>query len=520
MRLKFDMVVVGSGFAGSLMALIGARLGLKVALVERGRHPRFAMGESSTPLANLLLEQLSRRYDLERVLPLAKWGHWQKELPKVACGLKRGFSFVHHRAGQRTRVGQAWEEQLLVAASPRDAIADTHWYREDFDQHLLTEARQMGVMYLDGWETTSLSCGTEIASGEVRGTTTEGDYEIEFQVLFDATGGGRDGCVGKFAALRRSVPEGFLQTRALYTHFEGVARWGDLHPDSRDVPYPVDDSALHHVFADGWVWVLRFNNGVTSAGVIAREESETAGVLKNTETGWGQFLARNPAIGQQFEAARPLRPFMTASPVSFMVDRVVVGRCVLLPSAVGFVDPMFSTGFPLVLLGIERLALWLERNCQGLGSEKAVDWAALEQYGKVTNDELRAAARFMGAIYRVMGDFEAFHAVSLLYFTAAIYSETVRRLGKTGLPTGFLLWEHAEFHRAMDRCLALAGTGSAEELWSAVRSAVAPLDLGGLLQPRRPRCYWAEVGPMLDGAAIVGSNREEMAAMLERVEFW
>ena len=48
-----DVAIVGSGFAGSLTALALRRQGRSVVLLERGRHPRFAIGESSTPLANL-----------------------------------------------------------------------------------------------------------------------------------------------------------------------------------------------------------------------------------------------------------------------------------------------------------------------------------------------------------------------------------------------------------------------------------------------------------------------------------
>jgi FADH2 O2-dependent halogenase len=94
MRADFDIAVVGSGFAGSLMAMIARRQGRSVLLLERARHPRFAIGESSTPLTNLLLEELARRYDLPEVLPLTKWGPWQKALPKIGCGLKRGFTFI------------------------------------------------------------------------------------------------------------------------------------------------------------------------------------------------------------------------------------------------------------------------------------------------------------------------------------------------------------------------------------------------------------------------------------------
>src|SRR5438445_839071 len=73
MRADFDIAVIGSGFGGSLLAMIARRLGRSVALLERDRHPRFAIGESSTPLANLILEELARRYDLPQVAPLAKW---------------------------------------------------------------------------------------------------------------------------------------------------------------------------------------------------------------------------------------------------------------------------------------------------------------------------------------------------------------------------------------------------------------------------------------------------------------
>jgi FADH2 O2-dependent halogenase len=72
-RVDADVAIVGSGFAGSLTALCLLRRGKRVVMVERGRHPRFAIGESSTPLANLLIEELADRYDLPRIRPFSKW---------------------------------------------------------------------------------------------------------------------------------------------------------------------------------------------------------------------------------------------------------------------------------------------------------------------------------------------------------------------------------------------------------------------------------------------------------------
>src|SRR3989442_2092421 len=133
MKADFDIAVVGSGFGGSLTAMIARRLGRSVILFERGRHPRCVIGESSTPLANLLLEELAKRYDLPRLLPLTKWGSWQSTYPHIGCGLKRGFSFYHHRAGVPFSAAPDHSDQLLVPASPADHIGDTHWDLPHFD---------------------------------------------------------------------------------------------------------------------------------------------------------------------------------------------------------------------------------------------------------------------------------------------------------------------------------------------------------------------------------------------------
>lgn len=41
-----DVAVLGAGFGGCLTALILKQIGLQTVLVDRGSHPRFAIGES------------------------------------------------------------------------------------------------------------------------------------------------------------------------------------------------------------------------------------------------------------------------------------------------------------------------------------------------------------------------------------------------------------------------------------------------------------------------------------------
>ncbi len=58
----YDVVILGSGFAGSLLGLLLRKQGLSVLVIDRARHPRFAIGESSTPAADFILESLCEEW--------------------------------------------------------------------------------------------------------------------------------------------------------------------------------------------------------------------------------------------------------------------------------------------------------------------------------------------------------------------------------------------------------------------------------------------------------------------------
>src|SRR5436190_1849693 len=265
MGVDCDVAIVGSGFAGSLMALALRRLGKRIVIVERGRHPRFVIGESSTPLANLLLEELADKFDLPQIRVFSKWGTWQRSRPDVAGGLKRGFTFYFHRPGEAFADDHSHQRQLMVAASPHDEVGDTHWYRPDFDHNLVREAQAAGAIYLDE---TAID-GVHFPGGRVSLDGTRGGETVHIDAgfLVDASGAyGRGGLLAR--ALHLDAPLRWLPpTQAVYTHFENVARVEDVgRPFQGRHPYPPDDAALHHVFPGGWMWVLRFNNGITSAG--------------------------------------------------------------------------------------------------------------------------------------------------------------------------------------------------------------------------------------------------------------
>src|SRR5262245_10405081 len=214
-RIDADVAITGAGFSGSLTALVLRRRNLRVVLVERDRHPRFAIGESSTPLANLLLEELADRYDLPRLKSFSKWGTWQRDHPDVAVGLKRGFSFFFHRFGERFQDDRSHARQLLVAASPHDEIGDTHWYRPDFDHWLVREAEAGGALYLD--ETLLDSVREEHSQIRLEGTRRGRALRISARFLIDASG--PRGFLHRALGLQPSPLQWLPATSGLYTHF-------------------------------------------------------------------------------------------------------------------------------------------------------------------------------------------------------------------------------------------------------------------------------------------------------------
>jgi FADH2 O2-dependent halogenase len=507
---QYDVAVVGSGFAGSLIAAIAQRLGRSVVLLEKGKHPRFAIGESSTPLANLLLEELTTRYGLPGLSVLSKWGSWQRAHPEVGCGLKRGFTFYHHVLDQPAAATSDRAKQLLVAASPHNEIADTHWYRADFDQLFVREAQSAGVAYFDE---VRLRAASE-SSDHVRldGKKDGRDLIIRAQFVVDATGP-RGFLHGALGIPVQPMPD-FPATQALYNHFSHVGLIGDV----QSAPYPVDDAAVHHVFDGGWIWVLQFNNGITSAGVAATTKFAERFGLATGSPAWDRLLSLIPELKKQFELAKPVRPFTHIPRLSFLSGAIVGKRWALLPSAAGFVDPLLSTGFTLTLLGVARLAGIIER-----------DWRAesfgpgLAAYANQTKDELLAAGRLIACLYRSMNDFPLFVSLSLLYFAAVSFSETVRRLGKPHLASSFLLHDHPAFgpqsRLLFDRILRARRPLDSKELSEEISRMIEPFNVAGLGDPNRRNWYPVEAEDLFRGAAKVGATRDEISQLLDRSGF-
>jgi FADH2 O2-dependent halogenase len=510
----YDLAIIGSGFGGSLSALVARRIGLSVLLLERGAHPRFAVGESTSPLANLVLEQLTEHYDLPRLRPLCSFGAWQRAYPELRCGLKRGFTFFAHTPHSSYQTTPERDNQLMVAASPHDEVADTHWLRADVDQFLVRETVQAGADYRERVALDSPQWDSDAQRMILTGTENGQPFSAQAKYIVDA-GGPRSSFSHSLGSGEGNFPD-YPPTQALYSHFVGVRRCDSLPEFSVSAmpPYPIDDAAVHHIFPGGWMWVLRFGSGITSAGIAFTDAyAETLGLADGPASAWERFLRRYPTISAQFTDARAIRPFVHTSRLAYRAQTASGPGWVRLPSATASIDPLFSTGIPLTLLGIERLGrIW-----EDTWATKEMP-ARLMEYSDQTLAEADAVADLVGACYASMNNFPVFADLTMLYFAAASYSEMARRLGTPELAGGFLGVNHPVFGPALRRITAQVRAGETRlphaEFSAQVAEAVDCLNIAGLCDPRKRHWYGVDWDDVVRGAKKLGHAPAAMRAIL------
>ncbi len=517
---RFDVAIVGSGFAGSILARVLATRGLAVTLLERSRHPRFALGESSTPLAALCLERLARTYGLADLEALAAWGRWRERLPALGCGRKRGFTFYRHRPGLPFDPGPHNERRLLVAASPTDAIADCHWVRSPVDAFLVEQARARGAHYLD--ELRLETARLEADAIELAGTRHGAPVAVHAAFAVDATG------PAGFLPRALGLTDGRkLHTCAglLYGHFTDVAPLVEAAgPFPGETPYPEQWAAVHHLVDEGWLYELRFDSGLVSAGLLA-----DGGLRRDVhpEAAWAQVLARYPSLARQFARAQPTRPVQAVPLVQYRRGAAAGPRWAALPHAYAFIDPLFSTGIAWSLLGVERLAdLLLERGPDAPG---LADGRGLIPYMELLTSEAEQIDRLVAGAYRARGHFELFVAQSLLYFALVSFAEARQRLltPPRAAWEGFLAAGEPEWEAALDEALArlqeLTRPGhhpSSPEVASFtewIRTTIAPRDVAGLSGAARGHLFPVDLAALRAAADRLGLTPQDVDAALPRL---
>jgi tetracycline 7-halogenase / FADH2 O2-dependent halogenase len=497
----YDFAILGSGFASSLIAAILAKNGRSVVVIDRGKHPRFAIGESTTPAADFLLHHLASQYGLSELLPLTRYGSWTNQYPNIRCGCKRGFSYVWHGDGTEYIATDDHKNELMVTANASREVADTQWYRPDVDSFFLQVATSYGVHVI------------EDAIVEKIDSDGNGNHRLTLSVLGD-----RQSICGPFL-IDGSGPQSVLMRRcggadltdtlltntsAIYGHFKGgqvTESWLKKHNAAYwDFPYPFDQAAVHHLFHDGWLWQIGFDGDLTSLGFVTknsnpREDKKVSvnqGVAEsisheNACREWERRLNCYPVLKSLYGdcgfADFPGRLYQMPR-IQRLRDKAAGDNWAALSFTVGFIDPLHSTGIAHTLSTVERICNIVMTPDIGKRTHE------LRAYSAQVVREFKHIDKIISTCYACLHDFELFSAATMIYFAAAIALERHRGLN---LETGFLLARDERFCRIVDeinrKALSLTNGNSNSDKQSAgqlveeIQTCLQPYNHVGLFTP-------------------------------------
>jgi flavin-dependent dehydrogenase len=307
-----DLLVVGGGPGGATAALVAARAGLAVRVFERARMPRFRIGESFMPRNLELLRELGLEDELRR-LP-----HVEK------CGVEFAFGDGEQRRDYPFAGG--------LLGTGREAF---NVERAPFDRMLLAAAARAGAEVLEGRAVRRIVRLSE-GGGQAVAVEADGGETFTARVLIDASG--QATLVAKHLGTRKVLPG--MRKVSYFAHFEDVAR----RPGAEG-GFPT------MVMCDeGWFWLIPMDETRTSVGLVMDAEvARRVGMPPQRMLAWG--IARCPAVRHRMARARGPEQNLVMADFSYRCSPYAGPGYFLVGDAATFVDPIFSTGSCLAMMG-------------------------------------------------------------------------------------------------------------------------------------------------------------------------
>lgn len=412
-----DAIVIGGGPAGSVAAGFLARQGLRVALFERERFPRYHIGESLLSATMPILEGLG-------VMPAIE-----------AAG------FVRKPGGTFIWGAHAEPWSFAFADDPGGRPHAFHVVRAEFDHLLLRHAAGLGVAVHEEHRVEEVAF--DGALNHVVAIAADG-ARVEATAPWVIDASGQQALLGRRDQLRRFDP--FFKNLAVFGYWREAERLDGA----------VAGNILSAAFADGWFWFIPLHDGTTSVGAVV-DAARFAGAAGGDATPLYERLVADCApVAARLRHATRVGPVRVIRDYSYCSTRFHGPGFLLAGDAACFIDPVFSTGVHLACLSGYLAAQTVAATLGGAAPAPA----ALDDYDRRYRAAFDRYLRFLYFFYDHHADPDSYFwtARKILAPTQALEARTAFvRLISGG---GDLDARHARFDAATARG-AFAASGEA-----------------------------------------------------------
>jgi flavin-dependent dehydrogenase len=325
---RTDVLIIGGGPAGSTFGSIIAGKGWDVTLLEKGRHPRFHIGESLLPMNMPILERLGVLEAVRRI-----------GVSKLGADFTIGNSNAEHKT---------FYFREALGRSPALAFEVR---RSEFDQILFENCKAAGVRTLEE------ACVRQVElmeNGSHRVTATDANgnklgYESRF--LVDASG--RDTFMSSANGWKKRNRK--HASAAIFGHFHGVTRRAGEDQGNISLYW----------FEQGWIWMIPLQDGVMSIGAVC-----VPSYLRTRRGSLDEFLLETlnsiPETRARIKDALSAMPAQATGNYSYLSERMCGPGYLMIGDAYAFIDPVFSSGVFLAMTsaekGIAAAEAWLSGN--------------------------------------------------------------------------------------------------------------------------------------------------------------
>jgi len=290
--MKYDVVVVGSGPAGTVTARFAAENGAKVLIIDRRQ-------EVGVPV--LCGEGVSRKIDEWGMLEGKRW---------IACSMDGARIYSPNGTCVTLSAEMAGNETGYVL------------YRDIFDQELARQAVKAGAKIMLNTNAIDLLKENDKIKG-VKAKQFDCEFEIESDIVVGADG--VESKVGKWAGINTTLKLKDLETCCQYTlsNVDCTDAYCDFYLGKEIAP-------------GGYIWVFPKGKDVANVGIGILGSLSEAGLAKKL---LDKFIAKNSRL----QSGEPIRFLAGAVPVSNPID-TVRDNLILIGDSARQVDPITGGG--------------------------------------------------------------------------------------------------------------------------------------------------------------------------------